>query len=382
MNQAPELKVLSPEELQNKVCIVVGTRPGIIMFSPIVTQLEQRKLNYFVLHTGQHYSYNMDRKFFEDLGLKKPLYRLETVQYCKLHGEQTAEMLKGCEWVLLKEKPKIVLVGGDANTNLAGALSARKLGIKVGHIEAGERSGDWRMPEEHNRVIIDHISEYLFTTNEKGRENLSKDNVKGQVFVTGNPIVDAAYQNLGIAKEKSRILEEFHLKAESYYVLTLHREENVDIKQNLSDILEGIKLVCQKFDTRIVFLAHPRTKRRINTFGLEKILRTIDKLDVKEPVGYLDFLELLANAHLVLTDSGGVQQESCILKVPCVTLRGNTEWTETLRINANVLCGTDPEIIARGVENMLKVNREWVNPFGDGKSAVRIVEAVERELSR
>ena len=149
----------------------------------------------------------------------------------------------------------------------------------------------------------------------------------------------------------------------------------------LSNALEGMKLACQKFDTRIVFLAHPRTKKRIEEFGLGKVSRQIGRLKIKEPTGYLDFLKLLANARLVLTDSGGVQQESCILRIPCVTLRDNTEWTETLQMNANVLCGTDPERIVRGVEKMLQVKREWGNPFGDGKSAARIVEIIERELS-
>jgi UDP-N-acetylglucosamine 2-epimerase (non-hydrolysing) len=381
MGERVKFKFLREEELEDKVCVVVGTRPGIIMFSPIIRELERRKLSFFVIHTGQHYSYNMDRKFFEDLKLKEPQYKLDTVRYCKFHGEQTAEMLKGCEQILLKEKPKIVLVGGDANTNLAGALAARKLHIRVGHIEAGERSGDWRMPEEHNRIMIDHISEYLFTTNEKGRKNLIKDNVRGKIFVTGNPIVDVVYQNLEISKEKSRILEDFGLEPEEYFVLTLHREENVDSEENLSNALKGMKLICREFGRRIIFLAHPRTQKRINEFGLEKLAQSIKGLELKDAVGYLDFLKLLANARLVLTDSGGVQQESCILKIPCVTLRDNTEWTETVRINANSLSGTKPEKIVEAVKKMMKAGRKWANPFGDGKSAANIIDIIEKELT-
>jgi len=200
-----QMKILFKEELQDKICVIVGTRPGIIMFSSLIRKLKKQNINFFVIHAGQHYSYNMDKKFFEDLNLPEPEYKLNDVKNCKFHGEQTARMLEGIEKILLKEKPKIVLVGGDANCNLAGALAARKLHIKVGHVEAGERSYDWRMPEEHNRRMIDHISEYLFCTNEKSRQNLLKENVLGKIFVTGNPIVDAAYQNKEIAKKKNQI---------------------------------------------------------------------------------------------------------------------------------------------------------------------------------
>lgn len=380
MSERPKLKILREENLENKVCVVVGTRPGIIMFSPIIRELERRQLNFFIIHTGQHYSYNMDRTFFDDFQLKEPEYKLDTVQYCRLHGEQTAEMLKGCEQVFLKERPRIVLVGGDANTNLAGALAARKLHIKVGHVEAGERSGDWRMPEEHNRVMIDHISEYLFTTNEKAKGNLIKDNVQGEIFVTGNPIVDAVYQNLEFAKERSGILEDFNLEPNGYFVLTIHREENVDSRENLSNVLEGMNQMCQEHKRRVIFLAHPRTQKRMKEFDLEKVVQNIEGFEIKNAVGYLDFLRILSSARLTLTDSGGVQQESCILKVPCVTLREKTEWTETLQTGANTLCGTDPQRIVAKVGEMLQVEREWENPFGDSRSAVKITDIVKKEL--
>lgn len=380
MSKKLELKILHEDELKEKVGVVVGTRPGIVMFSPIIRELECRKMDFFVIHTGQHYSYNMDGTFFEELNLKKPQYKFDTVQYCKLHGEQTAEMLKNCEKALIKESPKIVLVGGDANTNLAGALAARKLRIKVGHVEAGERSYDWRMPEEHNRRMIDHISDCLFVTNKKGKENLLKENIQGNIFITGNTIVDAVYQNSRIAEEKSQILKEFELKSQNYFLLTLHREENVDSKKNLKAALQGIEMVLQKFDKDIIFLAHPRTQNRIKEFNLEERAKNIKGLEIKDAVGYLDFLKLLANAELVFTDSGGVQQESCILKVPCVTLRDNTEWVETLDINANILSGVTPQNIVESVEKMLKVNRNWENPFGDGTAAKKIVDIVEQEV--
>ena len=374
------LKILSSNELQNKICLIIGTRPGIVMFSPIIRELSNRKITFFVIHAGQHYSYNMDKKFFEDLNLPEPEYKLNDVKNCKFHGEQTARMLEGIEKILFKEKPKIVLVGGDANCNLAGALAARKLHIKVGHVEAGERSYDWRMPEEHNRRMIDHISEYSFVTNEKSKQNLLKENVLGKIFITGNPIVDAAYQNREIAKEKSDILKQWNLKEKDYFILTTHREENVDSKENLQNIILGMKNVCGKFGKKIIFLAHPRTQKRIEQFGLTGLINSIPIFIVKDAVGYLDFINLLSHVLLVFTDSGGVQQEACIFKIPCVTLRKNTEWTETIELGANILAGTNPEKILEAARKMLAIERNWANPFGDGKAAERIVEIVSNKL--
>ena len=376
------LKVLHEADLRERVGVVVGTRPGIVMFSPIIRELERRGVSHFVIHSGQHYSYNMDQSFFEDLELAEPAYKLERVKDCVYHGEQTAEMLKGMEQVLLEEKPRLLLVGGDANTNLAGALAARKLRIGVGHVEAGERSYDWRMPEEHNRVIIDHIADLLFVTNTKGQANLVKESVRGEIIETGNPIVDAAQQNVEIAKIKSTILEEFGLEPRSYLVLTLHREENVDTRENLEGALNGLRAVDDGLGFRIQFLAHPRTLNRFKEFGLEETAQSIAGLEVRPAIGYLDFLQLASNSKLVLTDSGGVQQEACILRVPCVTLRENTEWTETLDAGANKLAGTDPDSILAAVKQMIDVQASWTAPFGDGNSAEAIVESSCRFVKR
>lgn len=375
-----ELKVLAPDELEARACVVVGTRPGIVMMSPVIRELERRQLPFFVLHTGQHYSPNMDSRLFDDLGLADPDHKLEGMRDATLHGAQTAEMLKGCEEVLLAERPRIVLVGGDANTNLAAALAARKLHVQAAHIEAGERSYDWRMPEEHNRVLIDHISEYLFATNEKARDNLIADNVRGRIVVTGNPIVDATLQNLEIADRSSSARAELGLGDEPYFVLTLHREENVDSEETLRDVLEGVRAVRTEFPQRIAFAAHPRTLKRLREFDLLGLAESIEGLIVSEALGYLDFLSLLAHADLVLTDSGGVQQESCILQIPCVTLRENTEWTETVALGVNVLAGTRPELIVAAVRRMVGARLDWENPFGDGTSSARIVDAVEAVL--
>jgi len=369
-------KILSPQELLNKIGVVVGTRPGIIKMSPIIRALEQRRQGYFIAHTGQHYSYNLDRKFFEDLELPEPCFRNDVVSKATLHGEQTALMIAGLESAFISSRPGIIIVGGDANTNLAGALAARKLGIRVAHVEAGLRSNDWRMPEEHNRVMIDHISEYLFAPTQEAKENLVKDNVKGKIFVVGNTIVDAVYQNMEIARNKSKILQTLGLIPQTYFVLTLHREENVDSAEILKSILEGIEQIAREFDYKTIFPIHPRTKKRISDFKLLHILESNPKVQVIEPIGYLDFLLLLSHARLILTDSGGIQEECCILKVPCVTLRDNTERPETLRVGANSLGGTSPQTMLRSVHEMLAKDRNWENPFGDGTAGVRIVEVL------
>lgn len=376
------LKFLGKADLQNKVGVVIGTRPGIIMFSPIIRELEKRGIDFFIIHSGQHYSQNMDKIFFEQLEIIPPKYHLKGVSDKKLHGAQTAAMIEGIEKVLINEKPSIVLVGGDANTNLAGALAARKLHISVGHVEAGERSYDWRMPEEHNRRIIDHISDFLFATNEKGRKQAEQENILGKIFVTGNTIVDAVFQNIKLACLKSSILEEFGLREQEYIVFTCHREENVDSKRVLSSILASAGKIYKYSGLSIFFAAHPRTLNRLEFFELSAMAAGIEGLMVSKAPGYLDFLRLVHGAKLIMTDSGGVQQEACILKVPCVTLRKSTEWTETLEIGANRLAGVDQDEIVRSVRVMLNRQREWDIPFGDGNAGKKIVEIVGIELGR
>ena len=374
-----QLKVLSEKEFRDKVCVVVGTRPGIIKFSPIIRELQKRGKDFFILHTGQHYSYNMDKVLFDELELPEPKYKLQDVKNKKFHGSQTARMLNGSEKALLKEKPKVVLVCGDANTNLAGALAARKLHINVGHVEAGLRSNDWRMPEEHNRVMIDHISDLLFAPTEEAKRNLIQDNVKGSIYVTGNTIVDAVKQNLALARSKNRVMEELGLKPKEYFLLTLHREESVDFKENLKNILKGIRLVAETFNHEIIFPAHPRTVKRFEYFKFGSVISKNKNLRIINPLGYLDFLMLLSNAKLVLTDSGGIQEESCILGVPCVTLRESTERPETVEVEGNYVAGVNPAKILRAVETMLNVKTDWHHPFGENVSE-KIIDVIESEM--
>jgi len=373
-----QFKVLRKQELKNKVGLFVGTRPGIIKFSPLMRELEKRGKDFFIIHTGQHYSYDMDKVFFDELGLPEPKYKFLNVAKSKFHGSQTAKMLSSSERALLKEKPKIILVCGDANTNLAGALAARKLHICVGHVEAGLRSNDWRMPEEHNRTMIDHISDFLFAPTEEAKMNLIQDNVKGKVFVTGNTIVDAVAQNLTLAKRKSKIMGELGLTPGNYFLLTLHREESIDFRENLESILDGIKLVAETFNYDIIFPVHPRTAKGIRYFKLHSFISGIKNLRVINPLGYLDFLMLLSNSKLALVDSGGIQEESCILRVPCVTLRENTERPETAKLGANYIAGIKPAGILKGVETMLNVKRDWRNPLGENASK-EIIDIIESE---
>jgi UDP-N-acetylglucosamine 2-epimerase (non-hydrolysing) len=376
----PEIKILHPAELKNEIAVIVGTRPGIVMFAPIIHQLRKENLGHFVVHTGQHYSPNMDEQFFEDLELPAYDYRLDGVADKKTHGSQTAAMLEGIEQILLQRLPRLVLVGGDANTNLAGALAARKLQIKVGHVEAGERSYDWRMPEEHNRVMIDHISDYLFITNEKAADNLKAERIRGKICQTGNPIVDASRNHLDIARQKSDALARLQLAPGKYALMTSHREENVDVKENLKGELQGVSEAASEINLPVLFLAHPRTLKRLNEFKMTAWANSLPGITITEGVGYLDFLCLIANARLVFTDSGGVQQEACIHHVPCVTLRDNTEWTETLNHGANRLAGCHPQTIRRFAKEAMQVKAEWEIPFGDGDAAAKIVEVAKMVL--
>lgn len=369
------VKVLRDSDLRREVAVVVGTRPGIVMLGPVITELERRDIPHFVIHTGQHYSPNMDAQFFQDLELSEPAYRVEGTAERTTHGGQTAHMLDGIERILLERRPSLMLVGGDANTNLAGALAARKLGIAVGHIEAGERSFDWSMPEEHNRRMIDHISDLLFVTGEKAVGNLEKEGVQGRVVLSGNPIVDASRAFAELALSRPGTIERLRLDGGRYAVLTTHREENVDKPERLRGALQGVSDASVALDLPVRFYAHPRTSKRLREFGMEAWARELPGISIEEPAGYLDFLALVAHAELVFTDSGGVQQEACIHHAGCVTLRDNTEWVETLDIGANRLAGCDPAAIVRAAREALAAPRDWNVPFGDGHAAAAIATA-------
>lgn len=351
-----------------KIGIILGTRPEIIKMSPVIRACEERELDYFILHTGQHYSYKMDRVFFEQLELPKAEYNLDIGSGS--HGEQTGKILIGVEKILQKEKPVIVLIEGDTNTVLAGALAATKLHIKVGHVEAGLRSYDRQMPEEINRVLTDHCSDYLFAPTEKARKILLGEGIPdAKIFVTGNTIVDAVHQNIKIANDSVKALNDLHLKPKKYFLMTAHGQENVDVKERFEDIIKGLELVVNEFGLPVVYPIHPRARKMMNHFGLKA-----NSIEFIEPLNYLSFLQLESKAKLVLTDSGGVQEETCILKVPCVTLRDNTERPETIDVGSNILAGTNAESIVSKTKEILNRENNWKNPFGVGKAGKRIVE--------
>jgi UDP-N-acetylglucosamine 2-epimerase (non-hydrolysing) len=353
-----------------KITIILGTRPEIIKMAPVIRELGTRDVDFFVLHTGQHYSYNLDRVFFEQLKLPLAKYNIEAGSGS--HAEQTAKILVGVEKVLQEETPDIVLVEGDTNSVLASALAAAKLHIKVGHVEAGLRSYDRNMPEEINRVLTDHCSDYLFAPTEKARAILLGEGIpEEKISVTGNTIVDAVYQNLKMAQEKDDILDTLHVAPGEYFLLTLHRQENVDNRARFASILEGLNKVVADFNLPVIYPIHPHSRKRMNEFNLKA-----SNLTLIEPVAFFGFLKLESNARLVLTDSGGVQEEACILRIPCITLRDNTERPETVEVGANILAGTSPGNILECVRLMLGKENDWQNPFGDGKAGERIVSII------
>lgn len=350
-----------------KIAFVLGTRPEIIKMCPVIRECLKKNIEHFLIHSNQHYSENMDAIFFKELGLEPPKYNLNVGS--GLHGEMTAKILTGVEKILLEEKPDWVLVQGDTNTVMAGALAASKLDIKIGHIEAGLRSYDRTMPEEINRIVTDHISDALFVPTQKQADILKQEGINPQkIIVTGNTIVDAVLQNKKLIDKNPELQ---HYQTEKYFLLTTHRPSNVDNKHHLEEIFSGISQVAQKYHYPVYFPAHPRTKKQMEIFGIK-----LDSALFKQmpPVGYLEMLSLEKNAQLIFTDSGGIQEEACILHVPSLTLRENTERPETVEVGASVLVGNNKQNIIKHSAEALKSSKKWINPFGDGLSGAHIIE--------
>jgi UDP-N-acetylglucosamine 2-epimerase (non-hydrolysing) len=353
-----------------KISIILGTRPEIIKMSPIIRYLEKIQENFFIIHTGQHYSYKMDKTFFDTLELPTPKYNLDVGSGS--HAEQTGKIMIGIEEVLQREKPDVILVQGDTNTVMAGAVTASKLHIPIGHVEAGLRSYDRLMPEEINRVIADHVSDYLFAPTKIAQENLLREGIgQTKIYITGNTIVDAVHQNLKIAQQSGNSLKILNLLQKNYFLVTAHRAENVDDKERLTKIIEGLCAIQKEYSLPVIFPIHPRTEKKIREFGIN-----LERITIIPPQGFLEFLQLEANAKLILTDSGGVQEEACILGVPCVTLRDNTERPETVEVGANMLSGVEPDSIVQSAEKMLGAQGTWKNPFGDGTASLKIINVL------
>jgi len=361
-------------KLPMKLAIVLGTRPEIIKMLPVIRACQDRSIPFTLIHTGQHYSFNMDRIFFSELELPEPDHMLEVGS--GTHASQTALILQRIGAILEGSDITWVLVEGDTNTVLAGALAGVKIpGIKVAHVEAGLRSDDRSMPEEMNRIVCDHVSDLLFPPTESSRQRLLAEGIPDhRIVVSGNTIVDSVHICSDLSEERSTVVADLGLSRGDYLVATIHRQENVDDQERLAGILQGIDRVTSTEGIPLVLPAHPRLVKMMGTFGLTfpDTIRTI------EPVGYLDFLQLQKHARCVLTDSGGLQEETCILGVPCVTLRDNTERPETLEVGSNILVGTDPATIHQRATEMIAAPRGWENPFGDGRAAHNLLDAIER----
>ncbi|MFA4941250.1 MAG: UDP-N-acetylglucosamine 2-epimerase (non-hydrolyzing) [Patescibacteria group bacterium] len=357
-----------------KIAIILGTRPEIIKMSPIIRACKKMRVDYFILHTGQHYDYELDKKFFEDLELGEPKYNLNVGK--NEYRKQIGIMVKQIGKILLKEKADLVLVQGDTNSVLAGSLAAKKVNIKLGHHEAGLRSHDLSMLEENNRIIADHISDYLFAPTSDAFKNLNEEGInENRILMTGNTIVDAVYQNLELAGKKVDILKNLNLRKENYIIVTAHRAENVDKPERLKGILEGLKLVGEKFKIPIIYPMHPRTANNIKKFGL-----TIpQQITIIKPLGYLEFLQLEASSKLIITDSGGLQEEASVLKIPCVVVRDNTERPEGIKAGASILAGTEPKKILEAALKIVSEKIKWAELYGDGRAADKILEFIKDE---
>ena len=360
-----------------RIVTIIGTRPEIIKMAPVVKALDRLKRHeHLLIHSGQHYDLLMDRIFFQDMELRAPDRQFELKDQPP-HLQVATTMRQIAD---VTEDADLVIVHGDTNTTVAGALLASKQGRRLAHVEAGIRSFDRTMPEEINRIVADQLSQMLFAPTPVSRENLRRENVTQGVHVVGNSVVDALIQNLPAAERASKVLANLGLTARGYLLLTFHRAENVDAKDRLARALDAFEAAIGESGMPLLFPIHPRTTKRLKEFGLEKRAAAIKGLRRIEPTGYLDMLVLEKNAALVMTDSGGLQEESCFFQVPCVTLRENTERPETLESGANVLAGTDPARVRAAVRRQRDAPRGWPNPYGDGTASRKIATLVDEQL--
>ena len=360
-----------------KVICICGARPNFMKIAPLMDAFGRSpKIEAMLVHTGQHYDERMSELFFRDLGIPEPDINLEVGSGS--HAMQTAEIMKRFEPVVLEHKPDWVIVVGDVNSTIACAMVASKLGVKVAHVEAGLRSFDRGMPEEINRVLTDSISDLLLVSEPSGVENLKKEGVPdAKVHFVGNVMIDTLLKNREKAKS-SKVLEELGVAAGKYAVITLHRPSNVDDAKNLSSIFDAFEEIAK--DMALIFPMHPRTRKNIENLGLKNRVEALTALKTPEPLGYLDFLKLTSEAALVLTDSGGIQEETTILRVPCLTLRENTERPVTITEGTNRLVNpTCESILTAYRKQMARSKGDSKAPqFWDGNAAKRICEVFEK----
>ncbi len=363
--------------MSKNIFIVAGARPNFMKISPLIQQLKINKINYKLIHTGQHYDYNMSKIFFKDLEIPEPDIYLNVGSAS--HAIQTAKIMVEFEKVLLKEEPSLVIVVGDVNSTLACALVSKKLCIKVAHVEAGLRSFDQSMPEEINRLLTDQISDFLFTTEKSAEINLKREGISSnKIYFVGNTMIDTLKKNVEKSKNKN-YEKKFNLKKQSYALITAHRPSNVDDKKSLEKLINIINYLQDQI--KVFFPIHPRTKKNLGNFNLTIKLKK-DNIVLSEPIGYCEFLNLMINSKLILTDSGGIQEEASYLKIPILTLRENTERPITIEKGTNTLIGINFEKAKKYINQILSNkyrNGQNIEKW-DGNASKRIVNILNEKL--
>ena len=357
-----------------KIMSIFGTRPEIIRLSRIFPKLDTN-FEHVMVNTNQNFTSELNAIFFSDFKIRKPDYNLkvDTTQF----GKEIGDIIEKSEQILLKEKPDVLLILGDTNSGLA-AIPASHHGIKIVHLEAGMRAYDFRMPEDKNRVLIDHLSTVLLPYTTYSRENLIRENIHpGKIFVVGNPIVEVIDYFLPKI-EKSSILDKMKLEPNKYFLVTAHRSENVDNSQILSNIISALEKLHSKFKKRIIYPIHPRTLSKLNKKKLPKEIEFI------KPLGFFDFTKLEKNAFCNITDSGTVPEESLYFKTPCVSIRESSERPEYIEVGSNILAGIEPQNILDSVKlaTSSEYNLEWNEALGDGKTAIKVTNILRGELDR
>jgi UDP-N-acetylglucosamine 2-epimerase (non-hydrolysing) len=358
------------------VMVVVGTRPEIVKMAPIIRALKRSSVPFTFVHCGQHYDYNMSQQFIEELELPLPDYGFK-VKVASA-GVQTARIMALMDKLLAKTVPSLVLVEGDTNTVLAAALAANRRGVAVGHVEAGLRSFDLRMPEEHNRRLTDHLSALLFAPTEWAKANLERENVWGKIYVTGNTVIDAVNQHLPIAERKSKILSQ--IRFERFALATAHRAENVDDLAVLKNFIDAFA----ESPVPVVYPMHPRTRKRLRQNGLLARVMQCGNVQVLPPLGYLDFLVLMRRCELIVTDSGGIQEEATapLIRKPVLVIRLSTERTEAVEAGFAKVVGTEKHQILTAIKTTLDSKKQLPekSPFGDGNAAEKTIKTIKKEL--
>jgi UDP-GlcNAc3NAcA epimerase len=354
-----------------KIVSIVGARPNFIKLAPIHSSISEIA-EHIIIHTGQHYDYNLSKIFFSDLDIPLPDYDLEVGS--ETASKQIAQMIIKLDDIFTKNKFDLAIVYGDTNSTLAGAITANKSQIRLAHVESGLRSFDKNMPEEINRTITDHLSDFLFAPTDNAVNNLKRENISGKTYNTGDISVEII-KKVKIYN-KSKILEKLDLQSHKYILLTMHRAENTNITENLGTL---IYTIAKLKEYKIIFPIHPRTLSFLKKNNLLEKIEKLTNVQIIEPLGYLDFICLMKNSSKIITDSGGIQKEAFLLEVPCITIRKNTEWIETVKYGGNLLTGLDPDKIIHAINNWtpIKSNEKFL---GNGKTSETIKEIIYQNL--